>query len=151
MLGGEVLAATLSLEMPSGIFQEKFLLPGHHQVCRFPSDYTKAGRETRQDSSWSHLSQVLPEQQDTVCHKHRGVVYEMSLNLQAAIVIPEQGEEMERGCGPARNWLDYFLDCFPPCGYPYLHLEAGVCCVFVRAGGCVKCSGKVRNLILPPI
>lgn len=29
--------------------------------------------------------------------KHKGVVDEVSLNLQAAIVIPEQGEEMERG------------------------------------------------------
>lgn len=39
-------------------------------------------------------------------HKHKGVIYEISLNLQAAIVIPEQGEEMERGWSPAMNWLD---------------------------------------------
>ena len=30
-------------------------------------------------------------------HRYKGVVYEISLNLQAAIVIPEQGREMERG------------------------------------------------------
>lgn len=52
----------------------------------------------RWDSLLSHLSYVSSEQQGTVCDKHKGgVVHEISLNLQAAIVIPEQGEEMERG------------------------------------------------------
>lgn len=54
----------------------------------------------------NHLFLRILRTAGAVCDKHKGLVYEISLNLQAAIVIPEQGEEMERGCSPARNWLD---------------------------------------------
>lgn len=145
-LGGGVLVAALCHEVSPG----PVLAPS---PARFPCD-CKAGGEVRWDCLLSYLSFLcnLRAAGHCLCHKHKWVFYKISLNLQAVIINPEQGEEMERGWCPAgigetSSWI-----VFPTV---WLSLSASgnwsVLYVSVRASGCVKCSGKVRNLIFPSI
>lgn len=81
------------LQAPSGLFQDKFLFPGHSQACSFP--VITPGQGERQGGT-AFLC-VLRAAGHRLQHQHKAVVCEISLNLQAAIAIPEQGEEVERG------------------------------------------------------
>lgn len=121
--------------------------------ARFPCDCRAAG-EVKWDCLLSYLSFlcILRAAGHCLCHKHKWVVYKISLSLQAVIINPEWGEEMERGWCPAgigetSSWIVFptvWLSLSASGNWSVLYASA-------RAGGCVKCSGKVRNLIFPSI